>query len=341
MDFIERIKKRSSDKSGWYTDIAKIGQGSFGEVYYGRNARRRRERVAIKQLLHLNNEYQCTCAVREIQILTVLHHKNVIELSDVCLWGKPGETPKLSLVFEFCPHDLEDLIFYYKGGKEDCFTLAEKKTIMREILCGLEYIHSKNIMHRDLKPANILITESGRVKVADLGLARHIYKPKPNEPQNYLTPGLFTICFRPPEVLLGCQNYGTSADMWCLGFIFVELLFRAPFGGDTNINQLQKIVDVCGTIGTDIWPGVDRLPHYEDAMAIVEHCDNPFMLNPGFVERFADMYAHKFFQDLLILNPKERMTATEALHHKFFHHDPQPQELNVSKLSTPQLRLLK
>ncbi|XP_056843106.1 mitogen-activated protein kinase 2-like, partial [Raphanus sativus] len=91
------------------------------------------------------------------------------------------------------------------------------------LLRGLKYIHSANILLRDLKPGNLLINANCDLKICDFGLAR-----TSNTKGQFITEYVVTRWYRAPELLLCCDNYGTSIDVWSVGCIFAELLGRKP-----------------------------------------------------------------------------------------------------------------
>ena len=88
-----------------------------------------------------------------------------------------------------------------------------------QLLKGLSYCHSRNILHRDLKPQNLLINRTGELKLADFGLARAF-----GIPVRCYSAEVVTLWYRPPDVLFGAKLYTTSIDMWSAGtkgvFIF-------------------------------------------------------------------------------------------------------------------------
>ncbi|CAL4189970.1 unnamed protein product, partial [Meganyctiphanes norvegica] len=220
-----------------YEELAKIGQGTFGEVFKARD-RRNGKIVALKKILMENEKegFPIT-ALREIRILKLLKHENVVNLQEICRTKGPPppglqrptkSNPHMNhistffLVFEFCEHDLAGLL----SNVTVKFNLGEIKKVMQQLLNGLYYIHSNKILHRDLKASNVLLTKSGILKLADFGLAR-AFSTNRHGPNRY-TNRVVTLWYRPPELLLGERNYGPPVDMWGAGCIMAEMWTRTP-----------------------------------------------------------------------------------------------------------------
>lgn len=130
-------------------------------------------------------------ALREIKILQLLKHENVVNLIEICRTSSNASNYKATfyLVFDFCEHDLAGLLsnlnVKFSLGKLNLpdrrsdlinrirsSNAGEIKKIMQQLLNGLFFIHKQKILHRDMKAANILITKNGVLKLADFGLAR-------------------------------------------------------------------------------------------------------------------------------------------------------------------------
>lgn len=189
------------------------------------------------------------------------------------------------------------------------------QSFLYQILCGLKYIHSADVIHRDLKPGNILVTIQGTLKICDFGLARGI-SPKFMQPRVHsITNYVATRWYRAPELLLCRRNYSKSVDMWAVGCIFAELYGRRPiFIGNDQIHQATEIVKVLGT------PSRDVLLKYGPGL-IWDLFSNP---NPQFktlpfsqLYPFASETAHELLTHLLCWLPEERYNVEETLSHPY------------------------
>ncbi|CAM9397961.1 unnamed protein product [Choristocarpus tenellus] len=199
-----RARKRRLTVKEWmprtfdqYDIIKVVGNGTFGEVFMGQ-CHATKEKVALKCIKQESDGkgFPIT-AMREMRILRVLEHKNIVRLIEVVVDGKPteGRLATVALVFEYLDHDLSGLLDTPEASKMITPSLA--KSYMKQLLEGVAFMHSKNILHRDLKGANLLISSRGHLKIADWGLARHLY-----ELQERYTTRVITLWYRPPELLL-------------------------------------------------------------------------------------------------------------------------------------------
>ncbi|XP_033121962.1 cyclin-dependent kinase 9-like [Anneissia japonica] len=307
-----------------YEKLAKIGQGTFGEVFKARHKRNRRV-VALKKVLMENEKegFPIT-ALREIKILQLLRHENVVHLIEICRTKATAFNRfkgSIFLVFEFCEHDLAGLL----SNANVKFSLAEVKEVVKQLLNGLYYIHSNKILHRDMKAANILITKEGKLKLADFGLARAFSHAKPSQPNRY-TNRVVTLWYRPPELLLGERNYGPPIDMWGAGCIMAEMWTRSPImQGNTEQHQLTLISHLCGSITPDTWAGVDKLEFFSKLELPKGHKRKVKERLKAYVK---DQIALDLIDKLLWLDPASRLNSDDALNHDFFWLDPMPCSLS-------------
>merc|ERR1719384_1978396 len=321
--YIEQFDFPYCEEVSKYEKQAKIGQGTFGEVFKARDRKNKNKVVALKKVLMENEKEGFPITVlREIRILQLLRHENIVNLIEICRTKASQYNRYKStfyLVFDFAEHDLAGLL----SNANVKFNLGEIKKVMQQLLNGLYFIHSQKILHRDMKAANILITKAGILKLADFGLARAFSLPAhKNGAANRYTNRVVTLWYRPPELLLGERNYGPPVDMWGAGCIMAEMWTRSPImQGNTEQHQLTLIAQLCGTITTEVWPGVEQLDLYSKM-------EIPKIQKRRVKERLKpyvkDQWACDLIDKLLSLDPSKRLDADNALNHDLFWTDPMP-----------------
>lgn len=97
-----------------------------------------------------------------------------------------------------------DLAAIIRSGQP--LTDAHFQSFIYQILCGLKYVHSANVLHRDLKPGNLLVNADCELKICDFGLARG-FSVDPEENAGYMTEYVATRWYRAPEIMLSFQSY--------------------------------------------------------------------------------------------------------------------------------------
>lgn len=184
-------------------------------------------------------------------------------------------------------------------------------------------------MHRDIKTENILINSNGIVKIADFGLARPMTSSSSSaslQRQPHYTVPVVTLWYRAPELLLGATAYDASIDLWSAGCIMAELFQRRPIlQGDTERQQIMNILNVCGSISTNDWPDVVKLPIYKYVQFPNNHKRR---IAQSFRAYIGCDHGLNLLDQLLMLNPNKRPKSTEALNHDFFWTDPLPADLD-------------
>ncbi|KAJ3707684.1 hypothetical protein LUZ61_011389 [Rhynchospora tenuis] len=307
-----------------FEKLEQIGEGTYGQVYMAKETRTG-EIVALKKI-RMDNEREGfpITAIREIKILKKLHHQNVIQLKEIVTspgpekdeQGRPAEGNKykgnIYMVFEYMDHDLTGLSD--RPGMR--FSIPQIKCYMRQLLTGLHYCHVNQVLHRDIKGSNLLIDNEGNLKLADFGLARCFS----GDQNANLTNRVITLWYRPPELLLGSTKYGPQVDMWSVGCIFAELLHSKPIlPGKNEPEQLRKIFELCGTPDESNWPGVTKMPWYNNLKPA-----HPRKRCLREVFKNFDPYALDLLEKMLTLDPENRISAKDALDAEYFWTDPLP-----------------
>ncbi|XP_065206551.1 cyclin-dependent kinase 12-like isoform X2 [Planococcus citri] len=306
--------------------IAKIGEGSYGQVYKAKDCHTG-EKVALKKV-RLENErggFPIT-AIREIKILQNLKHKNIINLREIVTDKKDvldfkKDRGSFYLVFEYMDHDLMGLL----ESNLVTFTDLHKASIMKQLLIGLSYCHEKNFLHRDIKCSNILMNNKGQVKIADFGLSRFYW---PGEDRPY-TNSVITLWYRPPELLLGEIIYGPAIDIWSCGCILAELFLKKPiFQATCELTQLETIYKLCGTPNTSIWPSVVNLPFWS-SLKHKKYYRRRLREELSFLPR----PALDLLDKMLTLNPSKRISTSDALKSEWLSNI-NPDQIEIASLPT-------
>ena len=274
--FIDETNDNPSKK---YEILSKLGSGSFGSVYLARN-KYTNEKVAMKQIkkssANLLSDGEIT---DEIEILKNLDHPDIVRIIESF-----NTKNSYILITEYC-----------EGGElfdqvKNQLSETQIAVIFKQILSGLAYLHSNNIVHRDLKLENILIYEKEKskttgedlfnIKIIDFGTARIFDKNK--NPQSIVGSSYYIA----PEVLR--QKYNKECDLWSVGVIlYMFIVGHAPFDGCDDEE-----------ITTNIQRGVYRKNDRRWIKASKEVKD--------------------LIQKLLTYRPSQRLSAIQALNHPWF-----------------------
>ena len=191
-------------------------------------------------------------------------------------------------------------------------TIDHIQYFIYQILRGLKFIHSANVLHRDLKPSNLLLNSNCDLKICDFGLARGLE----DEQDGVMTEYVVTRWYRAPEIMLVCQEYTKAIDMWSVGCIFAELLARAPlFPGADYIAQLRLI---CDKMGRPDEADLGFVTSERAKRFIVSLPQKPPQdLKDSFPNFSGETEAFDLLQKMLEFHPDRRITIDKALEHPF------------------------
>jgi serine/threonine protein kinase len=262
--------------------IQKIGRGSNGIVY---------------KISDSYNNYALKITDDDKNELDILHmlanHKNIINnidniiIKDIIEYG---------IVFECMDTDLNNIIQSNKILSNDNI-----KYISQQILDGLKYVHSKNIIHGDIKPSNILINCSNYlIKLSDFGISVCI------DTEEDLPQHIVTRWYRPPEVVK-CEKYSYNIDIWGFGCVCYELVVGIPIFKDGkkcgDLSCDEKIdINIEGGIYDIIIKNVPLIKEKLFDKILIKN------INPKIVE---------LIEKCLTIDPNDRITLDEALNHDF------------------------
>jgi serine/threonine protein kinase/Tol biopolymer transport system component len=253
---------------GPYEIVAPIGAGGMGEVYRARDPRLARD-VAIKVLpaSFSADPDRLRRFEQEARAAGVLNHPNITAVHDIGTNSSDGAPYVVQELLEG-----ETLRALLSSGR-----LPQRKAIdySLQIVHGLAAAHEKGIVHRDLKPENVFVTNDGRVKILDFGLAKLTHTEEKNQATNLPTatagtePGMVlgTLGYMAPEQVRG-KPADARSDIFSFGAILYEMLSgKRAFHGDSAADTMSAILkedppDLSVT-NESISPGLDR---------IVRHC---------------------------------------------------------------------
>ena len=237
----EFLKDDSWDNVKWMQG-ALIGQGSFGSVFLALHSVTG-ELMAVKQVdmpskasneTDKRKESMVAALRREIDLLRTLNHPHIVQYL-----GSNSKEDKFNIFLEYVPGgSVAAMLNSYGKLKEPLI-----RNFVRQILDGLAYLHSKDIIHRDIKGANVLVDNRGNIKISDFGISKRVEVSNLGNPtkHNNRTSLQGSVFWMAPEVVKQI-SYTRKADIWSLGCLIVEMFTgEHPF---PNCNQLQAIFQI-------------------------------------------------------------------------------------------------
>lgn len=299
-----------------------------------------RPKIAIKTMKKTFESFGPCLELREVVFLRTLpNHQHLVPALDIFL---DPFTKKLHIAMEYMDGNLYQLM---KARDHKCLDGASVKSILFQIMQGLEHIHDHHFFHRDIKPENILVSTSAlqessssfrryssmvtppstppayTVKIADFGLARETHSRLP------YTTYVSTRWYRAPEVLLRAGEYSAPVDIWAVGAMAVEIATLKPlFPGGNEVDQVWRVCEIMGSpgnwynkaggrVGGGEWKDGTRLA---GALGfsfpkMAPHAMDTILQAPQWPVELSN-----FVTWCLMWDPKSRPTSAQALAHGYF-----------------------
>ncbi|KAI9006353.1 kinase-like domain-containing protein [Hyaloraphidium curvatum] len=300
-----------------------LGKGGYAKVVLAHDTVQNTQ-VALK-IARTRDMLPDSSTLKEAAILRALGpHSAVVRLIEEAHWpvDERGSSAPSCLALELGSCSLQDAIYGVEADSEPgappdewcpvpgagpiAWTLAKVRTVMSQLLEGLQFIHGKGFLHRDIKPANVLLFPRGVVKYGDFGIAC----PAPNPFfAGRMCTDVVTLWYRAPELFLGTEEHSYGVDVWSLGCVLGELLFHRPlFQASTTGDMLKAMAAFAGPVPAS--SNLCRLPsfaRYEGALTTAASpVDDqpPFPLATG--ERPAFDAAVALLRVLLAWDPDDR-----------------------------------
>jgi mitogen-activated protein kinase 1/3 len=293
------------------TFIKKVGSGAYGTVASFQDKGGDQKKYAVKKITDAFHDLvDGKRILREVKLLRFMRHDNISCILDLY----PPDSPDFEdiyIVTDLMETDLHRVIYSKQVLNEE-----HHQYFVYQILRGLLYMHSANVVHRDLKPSNILVNKNCDLKICDFGLARGFGG---DEDDPSLTDYVVTRWYRAPEVVLLASEYTKSIDVWSVGCILCELIGRKPiFTGKDHLDQIKKILAV---IGTPTEADLTWLPARSPARAFikkVQTCPKQDWKKIYDKKSGASENSIEAIDQMLTFDPTKRIDVKQCLNLKYF-----------------------
>jgi serine/threonine protein kinase len=287
-------------KLGKYEIRRELGRGSMGVVYEGFDPFIER-RVAIKtmQMSRLDKSEVPEISSRfrrEARAAGRLNHPNIVSIYE---YGEEGDIAYIAMEY-IVGTELKEHF-----DRSERFRIGESANIMLQLLEALEYSHNHGVVHRDVKPSNILITQDGRIKIADFGIAKI-----DSSELTQVGTVLGTPSYMSPEQFMG-ETADRRSDLYSAGVILYQLLTgERPFTGASMAVIMHKILNQAPVPPSALNAGVSKALDEVVKKAMSKRPEDRFQTAAAF------MTALKLATDIIALSERaHRPEATIKVSH--------------------------
>ncbi|CAD8071893.1 unnamed protein product [Paramecium sonneborni] len=300
-----------------YSPAEIIGSGAYGCVIQAddKNAKTEKDRqVAIKKIERaFEHRLYAKRTLRELKILRLMRHENIVELKTLLLPKSREEFEDVYMVTELLETDLAQVI-----KSDQVLTDEHIQLFLYQILRGLKYLHTAGILHRDLKPRNLLLNRNCDLKICDFGLGRAMADPTSSNNANIMTYYVETRWYRAPELLVSFKNYTPAVDMWSVGCILAELLLRKPFlRGDSTKRQVKLIFELLGTPNDNYIQSFQDEKVQNNLRKVIKETGPKQGIPLEQLFKNASKNALDLLRKLLTFDYHQRITVQQALEHPY------------------------
>ncbi|SMR56396.1 unnamed protein product [Zymoseptoria tritici ST99CH_1A5] len=296
---------------GRFANAEHINDGIFSEIFRAEDQEADPPKVVALKITTPSMLTPPHDSVREARILSSIKCAQVVPLLETFR----QQDGRFILVFPYFKHDLNVLLH------ERRLPPTSRRTVLRDILSGLAYLHGQSIIHRDIKPSNILLSSpSGPALIADFGIAWSPSDPS-SEPDGTKILDVGTTCYRPPELLFGHSGYTTKLDMWAVGCVAAQIVClngRTLFDAGDLGSELALIKSIFQSLGTpdrDVWPEARSMPDWGKMNFTTYPAKAWSELLPD-----ADQDGRDLVESLVKFESSWRLSAEDALKHPYLQH---------------------
>ena len=297
-----------------------LGSGAYGEIYQIEDPEG--NKYALKKIKLINgNQTIRFDMLRESNFFKFCENENLVHLYEASFINKN----QIALLMEYCDCDLSQFMEKFKSNPL-IYNENTIKKISYQIIKGVHSLHLKLLFHRDLKPQNVLLKflekdNEGEIinfnnfiiKIGDLGLSRKYSMLK----RKY-TPGVGTLYYRAPEIILGDSYYFIGIDIWSIGCIISEMILKKPiFIGNNDKTQLIEMFKIFGTFNDENLPGLRFFPNYINAFPKYHGIGlKKFLMNNKAIDVSNDCL--ELICKILVVDPTKRIGLSNCLQSNWF-----------------------